>query len=71
MNSNPRYLGDSVYASIKNGKLKLSLDDSQPTTSHGQLEPEKPVIYLEDYVYQALVLYVIEQRGRGNLDWNK
>ena len=44
-----RYLGDSVYADIENGMIKL-------TTENGSLPSN--TIYMEYFVWEALVNYV-------------
>lgn len=45
------YLGDSVYAAVENGMIKLM-------TWNGYPDDPRNVIYLDSSVYQALVLYV-------------
>lgn len=60
---NKQYLGDSVYAEIENGMLKLTTDNGRGPSN---------VIYLEDYVIVALGEYL--QRisdGRLRLDNQK
>lgn len=44
----PIYLGDGVYAEIRNGMIELKLGDHR----------NHPLIYLEPEVYEALKLYV-------------
>lgn len=46
-----QYLGDSVYAEIENGMVKL-------TTENGYSDDPRNVIFLEPEVYDALVKYV-------------
>lgn len=46
-----KYLGDSVYASIENGMLKLC-------TRNGMPGDPSNVIYLEERVYKSLVAWV-------------
>ena len=45
------YLGDSVYADIEDGMLKL-------TTENGYADDPRNVIFLEPEVYSALTKYV-------------
>lgn len=45
------YLGDSVYAELENGMIKL-------TTNNGYPDDPRNVIFLEFEVYDALVRYV-------------
>lgn len=58
----PSYLGDSVYVEFEGGMLKL-------TTQNG--DGASNTIYLEDFVYEALLRYVHENlpgnfAGGGN-----
>ena len=45
------YLGDSVYADIEDGMLKL-------TTENGYADDPRNVIFLQPKVYSALTKYV-------------
>ncbi len=50
------YLGDSVYAEVEDGMIKL-------TTNNG--EGPSNTIYLEPPVYEALELFVASLRAEG------
>ena len=45
-----QYIGDSVYADVENGMIKL-------TTNNGYPDDPRNVIYLEPSVFAALVDY--------------
>lgn len=49
MSEQKTYLGDSVYAEIENGMLKLTTENGMGASN---------TIYLEQEVYEALVEYV-------------
>jgi hypothetical protein len=50
------YLGDSVYAEVENGMIKLTTENGLPT------DPSN-TIYLELEVYDNLVRFVEELKG--------
>ena len=54
MTAPKEYLGDSVYVEVDGGMLKLTTDNG--------LGPSN-IIYLEDHVYDALVMYVERLRA--------
>ena len=49
METDRAYLGDSVYAAIENGMLKLTTDNGAGASN---------TIYLEAETYDALIAYV-------------
>lgn len=59
-----QYLGDSVYAELERGMLKLTTDNGMGPSN---------TIYMEPEVYTALTRYVertaLELRPDGSADW--
>jgi hypothetical protein len=58
MSSSKHYIGDGVYATLEDGRIKLSAEDGV-----GVLQ----VIYLEYDVYQNLVRFIERVLHRNNV----
>ena len=55
------YLGDSVYVEQENGMTKL-------TTWNGYKDDPRNVIYMEDTVFSALLIYAKKLNQQGDND---
>lgn len=54
------YLGDSVYADIENGMIKL-------TTENGKPYDPSNIVYLEPEVYDSLLQFVKNLKKTGQI----
>lgn len=58
MSEHKTYLGDSVYAEIERGMIKL-------TTENGYPDDPRNIIFLETEVYDALQKWVVKLQTEG------